>query len=33
MSGLPPPGSLHVVRTRRLANDTTDTDPASRFDT
>jgi hypothetical protein len=33
MSGLPPPGSSHVVRTARVARSTTETDPSSRFET
>ena len=33
MSGLPPPGSRHFFTTRRLANDSTETEPSPRFET
>src|SRR5262249_11070423 len=33
MSGLPPPGIVHLARTARVVRSTTDTVPSSRFDT
>ena len=33
MSGLPPPGSLHLRTTRRVWNEMTETEPSPRFET